>query len=111
MATYTAKQLTAVTTLTASEVTQYTVPGATTTIVKQIIINNNSAVSVNVGISVVPSGGTATEANRIFGTVAVPAGDVITIDLSLVMPTGAFISAKASIGSDVNIHISGIEVT
>ena len=110
MSTYTTKQLAAVTGLTASAATLYTVPASTTTTVKTILLSNYTATDRAVTIYLVPNGGTAASGNTILGAVNVPANTTTTIDTAIMMPTGAFLSGYASATSSVNVHISGVEI-
>jgi hypothetical protein len=110
MATYTTKQLAAVTQLTTSAATLYTVPTSTTTTVKTVAIANVTAVDANVTFYLVPSAGTAGATNAILSGVNIPANTTTIIDTAWVIPASAFIQAKASTGSALNVHISGIEI-
>lgn len=109
MATYTTKQLAAVTQLTTSAATLYTATGVTAT-VKTIAIANVTAVDAQVTLYLIPSAGTAGATNAILSGVNIPANTTTIIDTALVIPASAFIQAKASAGSTLNVHISGIEI-
>jgi hypothetical protein len=111
MSTYTTKQLAAVTGLTASAATLYTVPTSTTTTVKTILLSNYTATDRSVTLYLVPSGGTAANGNKILGEINVPANTTTTIDTAIMMPAGAFLSGLASVTTSVNIHISGVEIS
>jgi ATP-dependent protease ClpP protease subunit len=111
MATYTTKQLAAVTGLTASAATLYTVPASTTTTVKTILLANYTATDRSVTLYLVPSGGTAADGNAILKQVNIPANTTTTIDTAIIMPTGAFLSGLASVTSSINVHISGVEIS
>jgi hypothetical protein len=111
VATFTPVKLTQAV-LTTSDVTLYTVPGATSIILKEIILTNTTAASATVSISIVPSAGSAGVSNRIFEQVAVPAfTSVIIGDVAEVMPTGEFISAKSSAATTITIRASGVTIT
>jgi hypothetical protein len=110
MATYTTKQLAAVTGLTATAATLYTVPASTTTTVKTILLSNYTATDRSVTLHLVPSGGTVAAGNKILGEVNVPANTTTTVDTAIIMPTGAFLSGLASTTSAINVHISGVEI-
>lgn len=110
MATYSTKQLTAVTTLTTSAVTLYSVPSLTTTTVKTIILANYSGSDARATLHLVPSSGSAANGNKILGEVNVPANTTTTIDTAIVMPAGAFLAGLASAGTAINVHISGVEI-
>lgn len=107
--TYTHKQLSAGTALTASAVTQYTVPDSTTTIVKQIVFCNTDTSARTVTVYAIPSGGSAAAANTIFSAMSLQPGETKVIPMEMVLPTGAFIQALASSASVVSMRVSGIE--
>ena len=108
---FTEKRLSGPTSLTANtETTLYICPTAqtTTTIVKQIVVTNTgSATTFN--LSLVPVAGTAGTGNRLFNSLAVAANETILLDVSQVMTSGDFISARSGAGSTVNVTISGVE--
>lgn len=110
MATYTPKRLTNPTVLTTSYVSQYTVPSATTTIVKQLIIANPTGTAATASVSIVPSAGSASTSNNVIGGLTVSANSTLVFDLSQVLATGDSIWALASAGTTLNIVISGVEV-
>jgi len=111
MAVYTPKQLTAGVALTASLVTEYTVPAATTTILKEIIICNTDTVVRTVTAHVIASAGSAGVLNTILDAVSIQAGETKIFSLSTVMPTGTFIQAVASSNAVVSFFASGVEIT
>lgn len=111
MATYTTKELKAVTGLTATAATLYTVPASTTTTVKTILLSNYTSTDRSVTLHLVPNGGSVAAGNKILGEVNVPANTTTTIDTAIIMPTGAFLSGLASVTTSVNIHISGVEIS
>ena len=111
MATYTSKELTPVTGLTASAATLYTVPASTTTTVKTILLANYTSTDRTVTLHLVPSGGSVAAGNKILGEINVPANTTTTVDTAIMLPTGAFISGLASATTSVNVHISGVEIS
>ena len=111
MATYLTKELTAVTGLTASAATLYTVPASTTTTVKTILLSNYTSTDRSVTLHLVPSGGSVAAGNKVLGEVTVFANTTTTIDTAIVMPTGAFLSGLASATTSINVHISGVEIS
>jgi hypothetical protein len=97
--------------LTASDATYYTVPGSTSVIIKEITLVNTTATSATVTISIVPSAGSPAVGNRLFEQVPVsPYTTVIISDLSEVLPTGEFLSAKASAATTITMRASGVTV-
>jgi hypothetical protein len=109
--TYTPKEFKTGTALTASAVTQYTVPASTTSILKEIEICNTDAAVRTFTVYVIPAAGSASVANTILNAVSIQPNDTKVISLSRVMPTGSFIQAKADAGAVVSFNASGIEVT
>ncbi len=106
-----AKQLKAATVLTTSYATQYTVPGSTTAIIKEILLANTTAGVVTATVSVVPSGGSASASNNILGGINIDANSTTVVELHTLMIAADFISAKSNTSSAVNIMISGVEIT
>jgi hypothetical protein len=110
MAAYTPTQLCPTTELTTSAVILYTVPAATSTIIKQVLISNVSGIDARATIHLVPSGGTPVPENKAFGEILVPANTTQLVDGSIVIPTGATVQGLANISDAINVHISGVEV-
>jgi hypothetical protein len=109
MAVYTEKQLAQNAQASTSETTIYTVPASTTTIVKQIIICNTTGSAADYSLSIVPSGGSAGDSNRILKLVSFAANSTTVYDLSQVMATGGFISILQGTSAAVTVTISGVE--
>lgn len=109
MAVYTGIRLAQVV-LTTADATLYTVPASTSVIVKQIILTNTTATNATVSVSLVPSGGTAGVGNRIVEQITVPAFGVTILDINQIIPTGAFLAAKASAATTVTLTASGVTV-
>lgn len=93
-----------------TDTTVYTCPTAqtTTTLVKQIVMTNTVASATVFWISLVPVSGTVGATNRLFNNVSIAANETVILDVSQVMTSGDFISAKAT-AAGVNITISGVE--
>lgn len=93
-----------------TETTLYTCPTAatTSTVVKQIVVCNTTGNAITFSLSLVPFGGTAGTANRLFSAMSVAANDTVFLDVSQVMTSGDFISANSS-ASNVVVTISGVE--
>lgn len=90
--------------------TLYTAPASTTTILKNILMNNVTSTDATVTINLVPSGSSAATTNRIFTAYTVKANDTVAVDVSTVMSTGDFISALQGTSAAITIYISGVEV-
>jgi len=106
--------------LTTSSAVQYTVPTATKTIVKQIVLTNTTAASKTVTVRLKPKGVTETSAHDILSAVTLAANETIAFNCSLVLENNGSaasatnsdqITAFASANSSVNITINGIEET
>lgn len=87
---------------TSTGTTLYTVPGATTAVVSNILIENSStsAATFTLALNSVP----------IATAVSVAANSVTVIDLKQVLPATQTITGGAST-SAVDIHISGVEIS
>jgi len=108
MATYTPKRL-AQTQPGTSHATAYTVPGATSAIIKEIVVCNTTASAVNLDISLVASGGTAGVTNNVVSTAPIGAYSTVIYSLAQVLATGGFVSLKASTASALTVTVSGVE--
>jgi hypothetical protein len=89
--------------LPAAATTLYTVPAATTAIVKNVIISNKTATAATITASV--SGIT------ILGGVSVDANSTITLDLSTVIQTGEVVAAAGGTAGALSVYVSGVEIT
>jgi len=89
----------------------YTVPAATTSLVKEIILVNTTAGALTATIRVIPSGGADTVVNDILTAVALAANETMIFELSTVMETGATLRGLASAATSINCKVSGYEVT
>jgi hypothetical protein len=88
----------------------YTVPAATTTILKQILLCNTHNAAVTINVAVTGSGASSTTAaNRIMSTFSVSANETTLVALSFVMTTGEKLWASGSVDDVVNIAVAGIE--
>lgn len=98
--------------LAASETTLAGVPADTKWIILHIIVANTDTAAHTFGLSCVPNGGSAGNANRIIPTgTEIAAGDTLLLDVFIVMDTpGDFLSAIADTASKLTITISGCEV-
>jgi hypothetical protein len=108
---FTEKRLAGPTALTANtETNLYVCPTAqtTTTLIKQVLVTNTGS-ATTFDLSLVPQGGTAGTTNRLFSALSISANETVLLDVSQVMSSGDFISAKSGAGSTVNVTISGVE--
>lgn len=111
MAATTPKPLWDPTTLTAAAVTYYTVPAATTTIIKHLALHNTSSSPVQVTIYLVPSDGSAGVTNQIFkGSIAGLDSVQVYSAINGTLETGATIQALAATAGVVSFHGGGNEV-
>jgi hypothetical protein len=102
--------------LTTSSATYYTVPSATTTIVKQVVITNTTASAKTVTVRLVPSGaseGATPNSLDIISAMTLSANETMAFNCSMVMNytggAGDQLKALASDNSSVNISVFGIE--
>ena len=96
--------------MTTSYATIYTVPSSplTRTYVKDIDIMNTTAASINVFVSLVPSGGTAGTSNALIYQMAIPAYTMFQWAGSQIIDSATTIQVKAS-NTGCTINISGGE--
>ncbi len=88
----------------------YTVPTATSAIVKNIVMTNVTSSEAKITLSVVPSGGSPSTSNRILSEFAVPPNGISTLDMSLVMSAGSFLHGANQTSGAIVVAISGVEV-
>jgi hypothetical protein len=89
--------------LSTGSTTLYTVPASTTAVVTNIVLTNinpTTARTANVLLSDIP----------ILYLVTVPAASAAMFDVKQAIPAAGTIKALASAGTDIQCHISGIEV-
>lgn len=111
MASYSLARLAALTQLTTSAATVYTVTAPKTKgVIKQILVSNTSASTATVTLHIVPALGAASAANKIIPEVSLAANSVITFDVTQVMEVGETLRALASAATSVNLIVSGYEV-
>lgn len=91
--------------------TLYTVPGGASAIVKNIVMTNTTSNDATLHLSVVPSAGSASASNRILSDHTVPANGVNTLDVSVVMPSGASLHGTNTTNQAIAVTISGVEIT
>ena len=88
----------------------YSVPAATTTIVKQIILCNTHTATVTVHVALTNSSASSTTAaNRILSSFSIASNETTLVAMSLVMSDGEKLWASASSDDVVNIAVAGIE--
>lgn len=104
------KRLGGPSTLTTTTTTDiYTVPAATTTIVKQIILSNYSGSTATATISLLPTGDSIGNQHLVFNQLSLSSNETVTISTSLVMNASDKIKAGASANSSINIILNGVE--
>lgn len=95
-----------------SVTTVYTVPAATATIIKEIVLANTTSSAATFSIYRVPNGGSAAATNSIMEDVSVAANSTVVYGLSMVMDTvGDFIAVQQGTTSAICHTISGVENT
>lgn len=98
---------------TAAEVTQYTTPAGTRTIIDKFTGTNTTGVAATLSIKLVASGGSAGVANTIVLAKTLAAGETYTFPevVGHVLNPGDFISTLPGTGAAITIRASGREVT
>lgn len=109
----TAKRLAEGSLLTVSAATYYTTPVNTKCVIKKLTCTNPTAGAVKVTIYLVPSGGSAGDANTIRKVRTVGPYEVFEVYEAEdhVLEAGDFIQALADVGGAVALMASGIEIT
>jgi hypothetical protein len=110
---YTEKRLVAGSLLTGTVATYYTVTAPTVkTIVKEMTFcNTDSATAYTFNLYIVPTAGTAGDANAEFKVVTLQAGETKVFGRTCVMEVGSTIQALASTALKIAFSVSGVERT
>lgn len=90
--------------------TIYTVPGATTALVRKIQVLNPGASAGTVKLHHVPNGGSASSSNVILPTVTLGVNEHGIDDAPFAMATGDFIVAVGDNTNTITINIYGAEI-
>lgn len=109
--TYVPKRLITPSQLTGTTATIYTVPAVTTTKVNEIILTNKNSSACTVTIYLVPISGSASDSNILVAGKSLPTdGSPLVYEFwQLYMNAGDTIQAKASLATQVAIHLTGVE--
>lgn len=94
-----------------AETTRYTATGITYAILKEVVIVNTTAGAVAFDLSLVISGGTASDANRLIRNASIDPYTTVIFKFSQVLEPGDFISTKAGVATALTVNISGAEIT
>lgn len=89
------------------EGTLYTVPASTNAKVTEVVLCNTSSSPATISLSAVPSGGSAGNSNRLIAGLSVSANGIVTLDLSVFLATGDFLSALQGTSGAITVTISG----
>ena len=92
-----------------TDTTHYIVPGAKSAIIKEIVVCNTTAGSVAFWVSLVASGGTVGDANRVVCNEVIPAYSTVIFSFNQVLATGGFVSCKAGAVTSLTVTCSGAE--
>jgi len=111
MATFTEKSLGQATIASGSNTTLYTVPAATTGIVKDIHICNVTATAADITVWVDVDGTAATDSEAIIKEWSVPANEFLHWDGYIIMSAASTIKATAGTGSAITVTVSGAEIS
>lgn len=103
----TLKRLAGPVALTTSAATVYTVPGSTTTTVRNIHVCNETGTGATFTLSL----GTDGAGKRLYKAVNIPANDSLDVGLSLVLSAAEVLQAYSGTGSTLTLVISGVEST
>jgi hypothetical protein len=95
--------------------TLYTVPAATTEIIKEIVLTNTTATDATITLYLVDSGGTAGVTNMLLNAYPVTASltikDTVFISMSEVLAAGGTIQGLQGTSGAITVRISGVEVS
>jgi len=99
--------------LTAADVTQYTAPANTRTIIDKATVTNTTGGAVTVTVNLVKAAGAVGAGNTVISAQSVAAGAAYLCPevVGHILNPGDFISAKASAGASLTFRASGREVS
>lgn len=99
--------------VTNAEVTQYTTPGSTRTIIDKFTGTNTTGGAVTLTVKLVPNAGAAGAGNTIVSAKSLAAGECYTFPeiVGHVLNAGDFISTLAGAAASITVRASGREVT
>jgi hypothetical protein len=86
------------------------VPENTKAIVKNIVLVNTTSTDAKITMHFVPSGSSASNANKIIADYPVRGNDTVVIDLSAVLEAGDTVQAVQDTAGAVTVYMSGVEV-
>lgn len=95
--------------LTAASATLYTVPAATTAVIRNIRVCNTTAAAQTFSLAIQGAAGTA--ANQLFSAYSLPANGVLDMSGFYVLAATEYISGLAGTASTLTIIINGVEST
>lgn len=110
MAVFTPKRLAGPAFLTTSAAVVYTVPAATTGVVKQIIFNNTGSSGTSVTAHVVPNAGSASTGNQIITLLPIGANSQLIWSADIPLAPGETVQLLAANASTVTATVTGIEI-
>ena len=93
--------------------TEYTCPASTKTIIDKFTATNIDASSHTLNVYIVPSGGAASDANRVVKDQTITAGQCYNFSSEIqnqILTTGDTLQISASTASNINIRCSGREI-
>jgi hypothetical protein len=100
---FTAARIVGPVALTTTATTLYTVPTATTVVVKSILLSNPTSADKKAYLSI----GTEAQATQVIPGVVVPAADVIPLDVWLVLNAAEVLQGRSD-QAGINVTISGV---
>lgn len=102
-----AKRLWGPTALNGSAATQYTVPGATTTVLTLLLATNTTGADRQLTVSI----GADAAGTRIVSSLIVPANDILPIGLWVPLAAAEIIQAWSSLSGGINLTGCGVETS
>lgn len=95
--------------LTTAEVTYYTAAAGKTTKLASAVLVNTTGGAINVWVSLVKTGGTAGDSNRVVHSTSIAGGARLDLGALGWLGPGDFVSAKASANTSVALVLTGVE--
>jgi hypothetical protein len=111
MSTFTEKKLGTNLIASGSNTTIYTVPSATTGIIKTLLITNVSSSAALATIWHIPSGSVSTDSNALIKNLSIPTADFTHISTYIVMSAQDILQAQSNLSGSITISSYGAELT
>ena len=78
--------------------------------IERFVVTNNQGVDATITLHVAASGVAAATANRFVSTMSVPASDVVTIEIPIILDNGDVIYAVGSAAMNLMFNVNDVDI-